>query len=155
MADFTVQFDGFAKLERDWLRLAADLGPRRARTVVNAPIRNALRVVRSDIQANTPVDTGGLRQSIRQNTRIASRSELARGTFTRDDVAVGRVGWFWTGESLWFQALAVEYGTRQVAAQNVLRSALERNVDQVLRTLSNDLGQAIERRAAQFARTVR
>ena len=135
MADLTFMANGFDQLERDWLQLAQDLGPRRARTVANIPIRNALRPVRAVIEANTPVDSGGLRDSINQNQRIATRAELRSGTFTRNDVAVGRVGWFWRGESLWFQALAVEYGTRFTQPQRVLRAALEDNVNVVVATL--------------------
>ncbi len=153
--EFTAMTVGFDQIENNLLRLAEDLGPRRARSVANIPIRNALRPVRAQIEARTPVDSGGLRNSISQNQRIANRRELASGVFDSNDIAVGRVGWFWTGESLWFQSLAVEYGSRQKAPLSVLRDALRDNHQEVLSILGRELGDRIERRAARFAATGR
>ena len=155
MADLTINVNGLQKLERDWLRLAEDLGPRRGRTVANRPLREAIAPVTRAIEANTPVDSGELRNSINTQVRIASRNELNQGTFTRNDVAIVRTGWFWRGRSLWFQSLAVEYGTRFQAAQSVLRNALESRIRIVTNLLASRLGRNIERRAARLARTGR
>ena len=155
MADLEVRVEGLQQLERNWLRLAEDLGPRRARTVANRPLREAIAPVTRAITSGTPVDQGGLQESIDTQVRIASRNELRQGTFTRDDVAVVRTGWFWRSRSLWFQALAVEYGTRFQSAQNVLRSALESRIRIVTNLLASRLGRNIERRAARLARTGR
>ena len=150
---FTVR--GVAQLERDWLALADDLGPRRARSVANTPIRRALAPVRQQIETNTPVDTGTLRNSINTNAGSARRAELRSGVFGPNVVAVGRTGWFWRGTSLWFQALAVEYGTRTLQPQSVLRDALRNNVDEVLAIFAREMGTRIEQRAERLARTGR
>lgn len=155
MPQFDFRVEGLQKLERDWIRLANDLGPTRARTVANIPLRNALRPVEDEIRANTPVDTGGLSQSIATRARIPTRAEVSQGTLTRDDVAVARTGWFWRGTSLWFQALAIEYGTAQVAPQMVIRDALRNNVREVTDILARELGERIEQRARRLAQTGR
>ena len=151
----TFNVRGVAELERAWLRLADDLGPRRARTVANIPIRRALAPVRNQIERETPIDTGELRDSINTNAGTARRTEQRSGTFGPNVVAVGRTGWFWRGRSLWFQALAVEYGTRYTEPRSVLRNALEQNVNNVLRIFANEFGPRIEQRAERFARTGR
>lgn len=150
--ELTVQVEGLRELERAWLQLSNDLGPARARTTANIPLRNAMRPVLAAIQANTPEDTGELRASARINFGRATRGEVSRGTLTRNDVAVARAGWFWRGRSLWFRALAVEYGTRLRAPGNVLRSALESRINSTVNILAQELGRRIEQRAARLAR---
>ena len=151
----TVRIEGLRQLERNWIRLSNELGPRRARSVANVPIRRALQPVRDQIQRDTPVDTGDLRDSVNLNSGAARRTEQRSGTFGPNVVAVGRTGWFWRGRSLWFQALAVEYGTRYTEPRSVLRNALEQNVNNVLRIFANEFGPRIEQRAERFARTGR
>lgn len=150
-----IRVDGLREVERDLLRLANDLGPRRARTVLNRPLRTAIQPVMDQIRATTPVDTGGLQQSIAVRVGGPSRAELRGDTLNRNDVAVARAGWFWRGGSLWFQATNVEYGNSQRAPGNILRGALESNQNRILSNLARSLGQAIEQRAARYARTGR
>jgi len=154
MAEFDFRVDGLRQLERNWLTLARDLGPQRARTVANQPLRRALQPVEDEIRRNTPVDSGGLQRSVRTNAGRARRSEVGRA-FTNNDVAVGRTGWFWQGRSLWFQALAVEYGTRHQAPLSILRNALSNNAQRAIQIFAREMGSRIERRASQLARTGR
>ena len=155
--DFSVRVEGVRQLERNWLRLANDVGFRSARNIANVPLRNALRdQVEPVIRANTPVDRGELRDSI--NTPLGRgprRQEIASGTFSRNVVVRAETGWFWRGRSLWFQSLAVEYGTRLQAPQNVLRNALQSRVTSVLNQFSREFGARLEARASRFARTGR
>lgn len=157
--EFTTRLEGFEGIEEAWLQLANDMTPRRARTAVNPALRRALRPVRDDIETNTPIESGTLRNSIHTITRQVSRSEQSRGTFPRDTVAVVRTGWFpnRTGgySNVWFIGLAVEFGTRYQAPQSVLRNALRSNVNRSLNILSTELFRSIERRAERFARTGR
>lgn len=155
MAEFNVQLTGFAELERDWLALANDLGPARARTTLNRPVRQAIEIAADDIRENTPVDTGDLQRSVNTNSGRARRSELRSGVFDANDVVVARAGWFWRGESMWFQALAVEYGTSQQPPRMVLRDALRSNADAMLERLRTGIREAITRRVARFNRTGR
>ena len=155
MADFSVELRGFAQLERDWLQLAGDLGPAKARTTLNRPVRQAIEMAADEIRENTPVDSGDLQRSVRTNSGRANRKELRSGVFDPNDVVVARAGWFWRGESMWFQALAVEYGTSQQAPRMVLRDALRNNADAMLGTLRRGIREAIMRRVARFSRTGR
>ena len=155
MPDFEVRIDGLAQIERDWLQLSNDIGPRNARRIFNTPLRRAFAPVEADIRADTPVETGGLRDSIRTNAGGPTRAELRGGSFGPNDVVVVRSGWFWRGTSRWFQATNIEYGNSRQAPQNVLRGALESNANRILQNLAQTLGEAIERRAARYARTGR
>ena len=155
MTDFTVRTNGFAELEENWLELARDLGPAKARTTLNRPMRQAVEIVADELRETTPVDSGGLRESINTNAGRARRAEVSSGVFDTNDVVVARAGWFWRGESRWFQALAVEYGTRTLPAQMVLRDALMSNTTEMLQTLSTGIREAITKRTARFRNTGR
>ena len=148
IVNFEVQ--GLRELERNILDLSNDYSPRQARSAFNIPMRNAFRIVEDQIRNNTPVDTGRLRELVRLMTGRTNRFETA------DDpnaVWAARAGWFWTSPASYsFQALAVEYGTRFQPGQRILRNALENNVQAVLSTFSQTLGEGIERRAMQLAR---
>lgn len=155
--DFSVRVDGLRQLERNWLRLSRDVGIRSARNIANVPLRNALRdQVEPTIRANTPVDSGALRDSI--NTTLGRgprRSEISSGTFSRNVVSRALTGWHWRGTSLWFESLAVEYGTRYQTGQSVLRNALQSRVRPVLNQFAAEFGRRLEQRASRFARTGR
>lgn len=155
--DFTVRVEGLRQLERNWLRLGNDVGFRSARNLANVPLRNALRdQVEPVIRNNTPVDSGGLRESI--NTPLGRgprRSEISSGTFNRNVVVRAETGWFWRGRSLWFQSLAVEFGTRFQAPQSVLRNALQSRVTSTINQFSTEFGSRLENRASQLGRTGR
>ena len=155
MPQLETRIEGLDQIERDWLRLSEDIGPRRARTIFNVPLRRAFAPVEADIRANTPVDTGGLMESIRTNAGGPRRAELRSGAFGPNDVVVVRSGWFWRGTSRWFQATNTEYGNSRQAPGNILRGALESNANRILQNLAQTLGEAIERRAARYARTGR
>lgn len=126
MPDLNIRVRGLRRLERNLLRLSNSVGFRSARNIANVPLRDALRQeVEPVIRANTPEDTGELRRSVETTLGRGPRaSEVSSGTFNRNTVARALTGWFWRGTSKWFQALAVEYGTRYQAAQNVLSNAL-------------------------------
>ena len=143
---------GLAEAERNLLELAREYGPGRARRTLTTPLNRAIAPVLDQIQTETPVDTGRLRESVRRRTGAANRFE--RMEFP-DAVAATRVGWFWAaGNSQWFQALAVEFGQpRQgVGGQRILRNALENNIDEVIRIFSRELGPQIERTAERLGR---
>lgn len=154
MAEFTIRVDGLAELERAWINLASDLGPAKARRVVNKPMRAAIEPIRRTISVTTPIDTGDLAESTFANTNIVSRRELRSTFFTRNDVAAARAGWGWRFPSdLIFRALATEYGTRFQPAQRILQNALLSNSQTALNILRAQLGPAIESRAAAYRRT--
>ena len=141
----TIQTRGFREAERNLLRLANQFGPRGVRGLVNRELRDAFRPVEQEIRTNTPVDTGGLRESTALRVGAPTRRDRRNNEVGPNVFAIARAGWFWRGESLWFQATNVEFGNSRQAPANVLRAALENNAGRVLTDLSRGLGEAIER----------
>ena len=62
--------DGFEDNLRELSRL---YGPRSARQTFNVPMRRAFRFVRDEIEAETPVDTGNLRDHTELVAGVANR----------------------------------------------------------------------------------
>ena len=91
---------GLRELERNLLELADQYGPRNAITALRVPMRRSLEVVAQHIRANTPVDSGALRDSTGLRVNMAS-ARLRRSRFVGpNSILVGRVGWQWTTPSL-------------------------------------------------------
>ena len=141
----TIQTRGFIEAERNLLRLANQFGPRSARGLVSRELRAAFRPVEQDIRNNTPVDTGGLRESTALRVGAVTRRDRRNPEVGPNVFAIARAGWFWRGESLWFQATNIEFGNSRQAPTNVLRGALENNANSVVQNLARGLGEAIER----------
>ena len=141
----TIQTRGFREAERNLVNLAREFGPRGTRTLINRELRSAFRPVADEIRSNTPVDTGGLRDSVSLRVGAPTRRDRRNPEVGPNVFAIARAGWFWRGTSLWFQSINVEYGNSQQAPHNILRSALENNANTVLTNLATGLGEAIER----------
>ena len=143
---------GLRELERNLLELADQYGPRNAVTALRVPMRRSLRVVADHIRANTPVDSGDLRDSTGIRVNMAT-SRLRRSRFVgRNAVLVGRVGWQWTVPSLWYQALSVEYGNRVTIARPVIRPALSVLADEAINNFAPALATNIEATARRLGR---
>lgn len=153
MAQFSVRVEGLIELSAIFNQLGEELGFSRVRSIPRIPLRNAMRdIVEPVIVANTPIDTGRLRDSVQTTVRNTRNSEVFSGTFDRNTLVRAVTGWTWQGQSLWFQALAVEYGTRYQAPQAILRNALQNNVSRVVQRFSQLFGPRLERRAEQIRR---
>ena len=150
---FEAKLKGFDKLEKRLIALSNDVGPAKARTTLNKPLKDALQSTQSLIESTTPVDTGELRKTIKTNSGRANKKELSSGVFTKNDVAVARTGYFWSTKSHWFQALALEYGTSQMAPKRILRNAIESTKRIVLQDLGRGLSQSINKRVQRFTKT--
>lgn len=148
--DITVRVTGLREMEQALRDLGEEYSPRGARRALNIPMRNAMRIVSEEIMARTPIDTGRLAETTAVMSTPPTREWLRSNP---DSVWTARAGWFWTSPArYWFQALAVEYGTSRQTGNSVLRTALQSNIDNVIRTFSSELGPQIERRAEQLAR---
>ena len=148
------RIEGLRELERNLLELANEYGPRNALSALRQPVRNSLRLIAADIEANTPVESGSLRESVGVSVRMR-RSKDQGPHVPEDAVLVGEVGWRWRNVSLWRRALAIEFGTRTQSAQSVLRDALGRSQGQILNDFSRDLGESIMRTARRLERRSR
>lgn len=148
----TFKIEGLKKFENQLLSLAADLGPRKARTAVGPAMKAAMAPVLKAVQVNTPIETGALLRSVASRGGGPTRFELRRN---RNYIYNQRVGYFWRGKSRSQRkkAIAHEYGTKYVPERAMLRNALERNIKRVTRTLGEQLGLAISKRATKFNRT--
>ena len=148
--DFDFRLEGLEQANRNINELAREFGPRRARQTFSVPLRRAFAIVEADIRANTPVDTGNLRDTTQLRAGVANRFERRRFP---DAVYAVRAGWFYPSpNTLTFQALAVEYGTRFQGGTAVLRTALANNVERSLQIFCNEIGDRIMRTARRLNR---
>ena len=133
--------------------LAREYGPRNARQSLRVPTRRALLATRDNIANTTPVDTGRLVETVDLRVGVPNRFDKNRNPGA---VYVGRVGWFWpTSDTRWFQALAVEFGTRYQPPKSILRDALERNSRNIIETFTSELRRNITRTANRLERRAR
>ena len=63
--DINFRLEGLSQANANINELSRQFGPRRARQTFNVPLRRAFANVEADIRANTPVDTGNLRDTTR------------------------------------------------------------------------------------------
>lgn len=137
---FSAEVKGLKELEKNLLDLGKEFGFRNARTSLSKPLKDAMQPVEDQIRQNTPVDQGLLVNSL--------ASKIGRGRGVRDPhlkskdvVQARRVGWFGNYKKM----LAIEFGTRQRPAGNIIRGALEDNFNQVVDTFTSGLKQSIEK----------
>lgn len=152
--DVRVRITGLRELEANLLDLADEYGPRNAISSLRAPMRAALVPFREQVIANTPVDTGVLRESVRLQIRQPNRMR-DRGPHTdvTRNILVGLVGWSWSSEmNLWNQALAIEFGNRVTVAQPVLRPLLDSLGEAAINNFAEDAARSIERTARRLGR---
>lgn len=150
--DFKVE--GLRELERNLLELAEEYGPKNALGALRKPMRDALTPVKSAISANTPVDTGALKNSVTIRITQATRKDRDAVYINPDSILIARVGWFWRRPSLWSRALAVEFGNSQVSAQPVIMPAFDGQQRQILTTFRNGLQKSIEQTARRLEKRV-
>ena len=144
------RLEGLTQANDNINRLAEEFGPRRARQTFNVPLRRAFAGVEADIRANTPVDTGSLRDTTRIRAGAANRFERRRFP---DAVYAVRAGWFYASPStITFQALAVEFGTRFQPANSVLQTALANNAENAIDIFCREMETSIMRTARRLNR---
>jgi len=152
MVDVTMRIEGLSAMEASLRALQKEYGGKAAVQALRPAIRASLNPLVSDITEATPVDNGTLRDSVKLKIGKPTRKILSSDYYQSSTILYGQVGWFWSNPSLWNQALAVEFGNTDVAAQAVLRTVHEREASAMLRRFSDTLGPAIEKKAAQLAR---
>ena len=157
MVDIVADVRGFEGIDEMLGGLARDFGPKNAATILNQPLRTAMKPIRDAIERTTPVDMGDLKDAV--NLRVGRpsarriRTAMAVDEFT---VAEARAGWFWnrsTDSVNQHQALAVEFGTsKNPGGQHVLQRALRSGANQAVNTLSQELRPRLIKRARELAR---
>ena len=138
MSDYIdISFTGDKKLQRKLARVVVQT----QRKIVRASMRKAMKVVKDRAQALVPVDTGKLRNSIRQMSRTKrgiSRAYVATGT--REELGI-------PPDAKGFYPAVIEYGTRERPAHSYLRRAMEEKRTEVIRKAADEIGRGITREA--------
>ena len=152
MANVKMKVQGLKELEKNLLALNKEYGGKSAPSAMRPAIKAAMSPLLSQVQSETPVDTGRLRDSAKLAIGVPSKKMVSQSQhFKSSTIIAGRVGWFWkSGNSLWKQGLAVEFGTANQKANYTLTQLLERNNSQMISTFKNSLGPAIEKKAASL-----
>ena len=150
--DMNIRLEGMRELEASLQALQKEYGGKAAAQALRPAIRSAISPVLSEVQQATPVDSGTLSTSSKVKIGKPTRKMGSSEHYSSQTVIYGQVGWFWSGESLWNQALAVEFGTGEQPAQSILRNIHERESRAMLRRFGDTLGPAIEKKAKSLAR---
>ncbi|WP_069299893.1 hypothetical protein [Neptunicoccus sediminis] len=139
---------GLKDLEKALLELGKEYGnPKYAVQAMRPAIKAAMNGVDSDIEQNTPVDTGELKETVKTKIGKPSRKMLKSKHFSQTTIIAGRTGYFWKGGSFWFQALSVEFGNDKTPTFAPLRTAFDTNHSGMLDRFKDTLGPAIEKKA--------
>lgn len=152
MVDLKIEIKGLKELERNLLALQKEYGGKAAPQALRPAMKAAVDPLKSVVQANTPVDDGDLQASTKVRIGKPTKKMLKTQHYNSDTIIFGQVGWFWRRPSLWFQAVAVEYGNMNIPAHRTLSNALEGGASGALQRFKNKLGPSIEKKAKSLAK---
>jgi HK97 gp10 family phage protein len=147
MATNKIEVKGLRELEQSLLALQKEYGGKAGEQAMRPAVVAAVKPLKDQVSQETPVDQGTLRESVKMTVGKPTKAMLRSQHYNNSTIIAGRVGWFWSSPSLWTQALAVEFGTQEVAAQHVLSQIMDREHRTMLNTFKNKLGPAIEKKA--------
>ena len=151
--ELKMSVDGLRDLEKKLISLQREYGGRTGPQALRPAVKAAISPLVSEVEGNTPVSSGALQASTRSKIGKPTKKMVSQsGHYKSTTIIYGQVGWFWRGGRFWPQALAVEFGTMETPAHNVLRSAIETNASGMVTRFKNTLGPAIEKKAAAAAR---
>ena len=150
--DIKMRMTGLKELEGSLRALQKEYGGKAAAQAMRPAMKAAIDPLKSAVQSNTPVDTGGLQESVKVKIGKPSNKMVKTEHYNKNTVIYGQVGWFWSKPSLWFQALAVEYGSRGVSGKRVLSNAIEGGASGALQRFKDKLGPSIEKKAKSLAK---
>ena len=147
-----MKVEGLKALETSLRELQKEYGGKAATQAMRPSIKAAMTPVEDTVKNNTPVDTGTLRDSIKVKIGKPTKKMLTSAHYNSTTIIYGQVGWFWRNPSLWDRALAVEYGTRDLPASIVLRSAMDVHHQGMINRFKDTLAPSIEKKAKQLAK---
>lgn len=171
-----MQATGVEELKEIFKILGEDFGTKDQRKILAQAVRKSMQPVLMQAKANVPVDTGGLRESLRIEARKPTRKDRRSKYISERDAVISTVTTapgnvlarrkfynfsesykqkkdvYTTGIESDARAIAQEFGTSHNAPQPFMRSALESQSPTVLSTLAKDLKFALERYKARQAK---
>lgn len=170
MATARWKFEGAEELKEVLNELANDFGTKDAKTILKRGVREAMKPALYQAKLLAPADTGGLRASLRIETRKPTKKDMRSKYVSQNDVIIGTVTTA-PGPALArlkFQnlhntksnikqvgvpsdarAVAMEFGTAKVAAKPFLRPALESQSQAMVESLADHLRTALEKYKAR------
>jgi HK97 gp10 family phage protein len=153
----SVQFTGVKEFEELLNEMQDDFGVKDQKKILTAAVRKSMSPVLSKARQLAPIDTGGLRASLRIEARKPSRRDKKSIYVNPGDVVIGTVttasgkqlakkkftnvktGQKQIGIESDGRAIANEFGTAHVAAKPYMRPALETTTASVLTELGDNL----------------
>ena len=143
---------GLRELDLALSELTKEYSGKESLEALKPALKEGVQEVYQDVKNNTPVDTGGLRDSTRIVVRKSNKKD--KKTLGNDSVAYASVEWNWKksqGDSARYpQQLAIEYGNSSTAARPVLRPALEKNAQNSVNVFGRTLGASIDKTARKL-----
>ena len=170
MAKASLNFEGFQEFDELLTSMIDDIGQKDARGILRKAVKNAMEPVLLHAKFHAPNDTGALSASLQLEARKPSRKDKRSKYIDEGDTVISAVttapGWKLaktkfhhrytrkkeTGIKSDARAVAMEFGTANVAAQPFMRPAMESNATGVLNILSDELRSELERYKARAAR---
>jgi HK97 gp10 family phage protein len=153
----SVQFTGVQEFEELINEMQDDFGLKDQKKILTAAVRKSMAPVLSKARQLAPIDTGGLRASLRIEARKPSRRDKKSIYVNPNDVVIGTVttasgkqlakkkftnvktGQKQVGIESDGRAIANEFGTAKIAAKPYMRPALESTTSAVLTELGDNL----------------
>lgn len=152
MVDIKMDVKGMRELEGALIALQKEYGGKAATQAMRPAMKAAMAPLESDVAGGTPVESGGLKDSTKVKIGKPTKKMSASAHYNSTTIIYGQVGWYWSGKSLWSQALAVEFGTQNEPAKQVLRGVFDRENAAMLQRFKDTLGPSIEKKAKSLAK---
>jgi len=142
-----IEMRGLRELEAALLDLQKEFGGKSGVQAMRPAITAAIKPLKQQVTQDTPVDSGGLRESVKQTVGAVTKdmSAFSRGQYKNTTIIAGRVGYF--GNKVYRRAISVEYGTIEIAAQHTLENVFDREARGMASRFGKSLGPAIEKKA--------
>ena len=153
MVDIKMNVKGMRELEGALIALQKEYGGKAATQAMRPAMKAAMAPLVSDVAGGTPVDSGDLRDSTKVKIGKPTKKMVSSSAhYNSTTIIYGQVGWYWSGKSLWTQALAVEFGTQELPANEVLRGTFDRENAGMVQRFKDTLGPSIEKKAKSLAK---
>lgn len=170
MATARWKFEGAVELKEVLQELVEDFGAKDSKTILRRGVREAMKPALYQAKILAPADTGGLRASLRIETRKPNKKDMRSKYVSQNDVVIGTVTTApgpvlartkfhnlhntkskmkQVGIESDARAIAMEFGTAKVAAKPFLRPAIESQSTAMVESLATHLRNAITKYKAR------
>lgn len=152
---FTFSIDGLKELDRQLRALPERVAGNALATAVSA----GARVIRDEVIARAPVDTGALKSQIftkrlrspsasEKTSIVGVRGGLAKYANTKRNVRSGKAGQSYKTNGKTFYWKFIEFGTSKLAAYPFLRPAFDAKEQEAVKAMTDKLDERIQKAVA-------